>query len=470
MKILDLKARELVAAIKSRKIKAEEVAQTYLQRIARVNLHINALVQSQTEMILNQAREIDKNLEKLSSKKLLGVPVTIKNTCAVLGYSPDKGCMGLVGKEQSKYDATVVSRLRKEGALILGLTNTPELSIGFETDNLVYGQTKNPYDLNRTPGGSSGGEAAILAAQGSLLGIGSDASGSLRVPAHNTGITTLKLTQGRIPFTGNFPLDSMGLFSQFISFGPMARFVDDITLVSPLLIGPDNFDPHVMPITWRHPHKVDIKKLKIAYYADDGIATPSADIVSSIHAVASVLKMAVKSVQEDRPAVLSEMEALLTNSIFLGGDEGEWLIDIFKKLNLESLSPLLLEFLELAKKSKLSITELRWSWIKFDQCRRAMLQFMNSYDVIICPVAATVAKEHGKSYKEIRDFSYSICYSLVNWPIVVVRVGESKEGLPIGVQIIAKPWREDVALAVAEFLETSLGGWQPSKLLESLSL
>lgn len=455
MDILNSSAAQIVAAVKSKRIKATQVLDTYYAQIDRVNPVINAIVQSNREMAYREAAGIDSDIGRFQHKKLLGVPFTVKNTCAVLGYKPDKGCGGLAG-QASTSDATVVARLRNEGALVLGLSNTPELSIGYETDNLLYGQTKNPFDLGRSPGGSSGGESAIIAARGSLMGIGSDASGSLRVPAHNTGIATLKLTQGRVPLTGHIPLDCMGLFSQFISFGPMARSVDDLSLMAPIMAGPDNLDAHAVPVPWRAMEEVQPDRLRVAFYTDDGIAPVSADIDAAVRNAVQSLRPDVASVTERRPDVLPEMDALLSNSILLGGDEGEWLRDIFTKLKMERPSPLLLEFYEMARKCKLSITELRWSWVRFDQYRRAMLQFMADYDVILCPVAATVAKPHGRSYQEVKDFSYSMCYSLVNWPVAVVNIGHSAEGLPIGIQVIAPPWREDIALAVARRLEQTL--------------
>lgn len=467
MEILSCNAATLSAAVKRGTIKASEVLDAYYRQIDRVNPLINALVQSNREMAYDQAAWIDQNRSRLQDKRLLGVPLSVKNTCHALGYKPDKGCAGLVG-QASECDATVVARLRNEGALLLGLTNTPELSIGYETDNLLYGQTRNPYDLLRTPGGSSGGEAALIAAQGSLLGIGSDASGSLRVPAHNTGIATLRLTQGRVPLTGHFPLDCMGLFSQFIAFGPMARCVDDLMLAAPLMAGPDGRDPHVPPVPWQTAPPQSLKTLRVAWYGDDGIATPSDDIRQCLERTARSLQGEVACLDERRPEVLGQIETLLANSILLGGDEGKWLTDLMQKLELKQPSPLLLEYHALARQCRLTVTELRASWMQFDRCRQAMLQFMDDYDVILCPVAATVAKPHGHSFREVRDFSYSACYSLVNWPVAVVPVGRSAEGLPIGIQVIAKPWREDVALQVARHLE-QLGGWQAPALLQGIS-
>lgn len=467
MDILDCGVSEIAQAVQSRALRSVDVLDAFYNRIDAVNPALNALVQSNRELAYREAAQIDANIGRLQDRALLGVPFTVKNTCDVRGYRPDKGCPGLLNRP-SEVDASVVARLRAQGAIVLGLTNTPELSIGYETDNVLYGRTCNPFDLSRSPGGSSGGESAIIAAGGSPLGIGSDASGSLRVPAHNTGIATLKMTQGRVPLTGHVPIDTMGLFSEFISFGPMARYVADLIAVAPLLAGPDGLDPHVPPVPWRDPAEVDLRAIRAAYYTDDGISAASGDVVAAVEDAALALRAEVSAVTERRPDVLPEMDELLSNSILLGGDEGEWLADLIRKLDLKTPSPLLLEFYELAKGCRMSVTELRWSWVRFDQCRKAMLRFMDEYDVVLCPVAATVAKPHGRSYPEIRDFSYSMCYSLVNWPSVVVRVGQSADGLPIGIQVVAKPWREDVALAVAARIERVLGGYREPCLADAL--
>ncbi|WP_449432245.1 amidase [Pseudomonas putida] len=462
MDILACDASTLSDAVKRSTVRPAQVLDAYFRQIDKVNPQINALVQSNRELAYEQASWIERNLPRLQHKRLLGVPFSVKNTCHALGYSPDKGCAGLVG-QASEADATVVARLRGEGALLLGLTNTPELSIGYETDNLLYGQTRNPYDLTRSPGGSSGGEAALIAACGSLLGIGSDASGSLRVPAHNSGICTLRLTQGRVPLTGHFPLDCMGLFSQFISFGPMARSIADLRLAAPLLAGPDGRDPHVPPVPWQTAAEQPMSALRVAWYADDGISTPEDDIRLALGCAADALRGEVACLDERRPEVLEQIEALLADSILLGGDEGQWLSDLIQQLGLRDISPLLREYHALARQSRLSVTQLRGVWMQFDRCRQAMLSFMADYDVILCPVAATVAKAHGRSFAEVRDFSHCICYSLVNWPVAVVPIGQSSAGLPIGVQVIARPWREDVALQVAGHLER-LAGWQIPQL------
>ncbi len=451
-----LTASQLVKGIQDKLFTVTEVIEAHLQQIESVNRTINAVVQINAEDALQKSKAASEAIAtKQPTSPLHGLPFTVKNACHVQGFSPDKGCSGLVGR-RSESDATVVRRLKEAGAIVLGLTNTPELTLGYETDNLVYGRTLNPHDLTRTPGGSSGGEAAIIAAFGSPLGIASDGGGSIRLPAHYTGIVGMRATQGLIPFTGNIPIDGAGLFSQFVSFGPMARTVEDIKLVLPIIAGPDGRDPHAVPVPLGNPDSVDISSLKVLFYTNDGISKPTASIREAIENLAYQLSPFVKEVREERPVALESIYDLLTESIFLGGDEGFWLTDILDYLAVKQPSPLLLEFLALAKQCRFSVTELRKRWVAFDHYRMDMLAFMAKADVLLCPVAATPAKLHGSSYNEIKDVSYVMAHTLTGWPALVVPIGTSEEGLPIGVQILANPWRDDVVLAVGEFIEKML--------------
>ena len=166
-------------------------------------------------------------------------------------------------------DAPLVSRLRQAGAIILGVTNSPELLMAWETDNVLYGRTNSPWDLEHTPGGSSGGEAAAIAAGMSAGGVGSDGGGSIRVPAHFSGICGLKPTPGRIPATGHFPV-SAGPFALIGVVGPMARTVSDLKVLFEVMQGPDDGDPSAAPVPVRWPREDDLKRIRIGYFEDDG--------------------------------------------------------------------------------------------------------------------------------------------------------------------------------------------------------
>lgn len=454
-----LSARKLATLIKEKKISCVELIQTYLDRIQQVNPKLNALVQlAEPEIVLEKARIAD---EKLAKNQILGplhgLPITIKDCCKVSDFIISKGSNGY--NFLPKEDATAVARLKAAGGIILGISNVPEFNIAYETDNDRYGKTLNPYDLNRTSGGSSGGEAAIIAAGGSVLGLGSDGAGSIRQPAHNTGIVGLKPTRGLIPNSGNVPSDGRGLLRPLTTYGPMARFVDDIVLSLPLLTGPDNADPDVVPISIRTPF-INCKNLRIVFYSDNGIASPDKATLQTINQVVHVLQDEVRQIEYQCPPHLKELYTLITETFILGGDKGLGFKNLLSHLGINKPSYLVKEFLAIARQCEFSITELHQRLRRIDQLRISLEKFFFPYDVIICPVAATPAKLHGHSFIEGHDFSYLNIYNLTGWPVLTVRCGFSAEGLPIGIQIVAKPWHDDITLMIGQKLETLLGGWQ----------
>ncbi|MGB9629489.1 MAG: amidase, partial [Thermodesulfobacteriota bacterium] len=259
-KLIYASAKTLANAIRHREVSSEEVVKTYLERIEEVNPTLNAVVQITADMALAQARAADKRLHRGEIfGPLHGVPMTIKDsieTAGVICTGGTKGRENFIPKQ----DAPVVARLRSAGAILLGKTNLPELSLAYETDNLIYGRTNNPYDLSRTPGGSSGGEAAIIAVGGSPFGLGADMAGSIRIPAHFCGIAGIKPTTNLVPRTGHFP-PLGGILSSLWQIGPMARFVEDLILVLPIIAGVDWCDPGIVPMPWSDPQMVNLKNL-----------------------------------------------------------------------------------------------------------------------------------------------------------------------------------------------------------------
>src|ERR1044071_6850805 len=240
-------ATALARAIREKEVSSSEVVAAHYERIAEVNPKVNAVVLLTEESARARAREADEALARGEVwGPLHGVPVTIKDAFEMAGVVSAGGTKGRAMHVPSE-DAAGVERYRRAGAVILGKTNTPEISLAFESDNLVYGQTKNPYDATRTPGGSSGGEAAAIAAGMSPLGLGSDAGGSIRVPAHFCGIAGIKPTSGRTPRTRHFhPM--VGLLDSIWQIGPLARRVEDLQLALPLLCGGDWRDPTIAPV------------------------------------------------------------------------------------------------------------------------------------------------------------------------------------------------------------------------------
>jgi amidase len=358
-------------------------------------------------------------------------------------------------------DATAVARLKAAGAIVLGLTNVPELGRGGETNNNLYGRTNNPYDLSRTPGGSSGGSAALVAAGGAALSVGTDEGGSIRQPCHNTGIAGLKPSHGRIPRTGNVFGDAPGIFGPFCNYGPLARSVRDLYLGLRIMGGPDLRDPYAVPAPLGDPHDVDLRALRVATYLDDGISPPTDEVARVVEAAADAMADVAAVVRPAPPACLGRTMELLWTSVFLGGDRGQGFEADLRAVGATDPSEELAEFLTQAREVEFSLTEARNRLVELDRYRIEMLSYMVDYDVIVCPAMPTPAKPHHHGLVEISDFSHLMAHNLTGFPAAVVRCGTSGDGLPIGVQVVARPWQDATALAVAGHLEKVFGGWRP---------
>lgn len=452
--IIEQPAHHIVNLIKTKAVTSEEVTQAFLERIREVNPSLNAVIQMDEEESLRTAKKADQALMRGETLgPLHGLPITVKDAINIFGYHNSCGSH-LYNNYKPQQEGTCITRLRAAGAVILGLTNSPELLSAYETDNLIYGRTNNPYDPDRTPGGSSGGEAAIIAANGSPLGLGSDGGGSIRVPAHFCGIAGIKPTQGLIPLTGiTLPGAGAGHLQAFGSYGPMARFVDDLTLALSVLSGPDTFDPNVPPVMIGNPDDIDIGKLKIAYFTDNGIVTPSQDIMDATLQAVQVLADAGAIIEEARPCNIERTLELHWEPFFTLCDGGEGVRGFLASLPYSHISPLRQQFHNEAKKYNLATKDLNRRFVEIAEFKWNTYRFLNTYDVLICPPCATTAKLHGQSFNEIRDFTYTMSFNNSGSPAIVVPFSTSATGLPIGVQIVANLWKDHVALAVAKILE-----------------
>ena len=452
---------QIAKGIREKKISSEEFVKACIARIEAVNPRLNAVVQLPAERALAAAREADEALARGEVRgPLHGVPFTLKDAIETEGVICTGGTEGRRDYVPNA-DATVVKRLREAGAILLGKTNCPELGWAWESDNLIYGRTNNPYDLALSPGGSSGGESAIVAAGGSPFGLGSDAGGSVRFPAHCTGIASIKPTSGRVPRTGHFPGPG-GTLDALWQIGPLARYVEDLVLVLPVLSGVDWRDPAIVPMRLDDPHTVDLKALSVAFHTDNGIAAPTAEAVETVEKAAAALAEAGVAVEELRPPGIEQ-----TYEIFLklfSADGGAGIEALLKVAGTERVHPLMQRVLEIQRANALSTAEFGALVARLDAFRSALLAFMESYDAILCPVCAFPGMVHGSTYDRLEAFSYTMTYNLTGWPGAVVRAGALPSGLPIGVQIVARPWREDVALALAQSIENALGGYQPPVL------
>jgi amidase len=453
-------ASELADAIRSKKLSSRAVVEAHLEQIAKVNPKLNAIVQLTAETARKEADEADAALGRGEIKgPLHGVPMTIKDTLETAGVICTGGTKGRANFVP-KADATAVARLRAAGAIFLGKTNVPELAGALESDNLVYGRTNNPYDLTRTPGGSSGGEAAIVAACGSPLGLGTDAGGSIRVPAHFCGLAAIKPTSGRVPRTGQFP-QPMGARAPVFHVSLISRRVEDLALALPIISGPDFRDNSIVGMPLLDPKAVTLSGLKLAFFDDDGASSPTKEIIAAVRDSAKAFMDAGVKVEEKRTPDAEKAATVYYD--MSRGDGGAGTRAFLKNIGSDPISPLFEKALTYSVAPAMATTtEALAAFVRWDLFRNSMLRFMENYDAVLSAVAPYPALLHGTSFEEAnrKGFGYAQMYNLTGWPTATVRVGTSPEGLPLGVQVAARPWREDVALALVAHLEKTFGGWK----------
>lgn len=458
--IITSSASELADAIRSRKLTSKAVVEAHLEQIAKVNPKLNAIVQLTADTARKEADEADAALARGEIKgPLHGVPMTIKDTLETAGVICTGGTKGRANFVP-KADATAVARLRAAGAIFLGKTNVPELAGALESDNLVYGRTNNPYDLARTPGGSSGGETAIIAACGSPLGLGTDAGGSIRVPAHFCGLAAIKPTSGRVPRTGQFP-QPMGARAPVFHVSLVSRRVEDLALALPIISGPDFRDNSIVGMPLLDPKSVTLSGLKLAFFDDDGAASPTKEIAAAVRDSAKAFLDAGVKVEEKRTPDAEKAATVYYD--MSRGDGGAGTRAFLKSIGSDPISPLFEKALTYSVAPAMaSTTEALAAFVRWDLFRNSMLRFMENYDAVLSPVALYPALLHGTSFDEAnrKGFGYAQMYNLTGRPTATVRIGTSPEGLPLGVQVAARPWREDVALALVAHLEKTFGGWK----------
>ena len=457
-----LPAVAMAANIRQKKISPVELVDAHLTRIAALNPRLNAFVHVDEDAARRQARAAEAavmNGDPLGP--LHGVALSIKSSMDVAGLRSESGTRLRAGYIAAK-DAPLVARLKAAGAIILGVTNSPELLMAWETDNALYGRTNNPWDLTRTPGGSSGGEAAAIASGCSAGGMGSDGGGSIRVPAHFSGICGLKPTPGRIPATGHFPA-SVGPFALIGVVGPMARTVADLKVLFEAMQGEDDQDTSSAPVPVRWPSETDLKKVRIGYFEDDGRTPVTAETRAAIHTAARLLKNAGFDVAPFCPQGLERARQLWWKFF---GVAGGMLLGPMAKGREEDLSGILKEFNSwVGEEPPHTGDSLLEAWIGRDEVRAQVFAQMREFPVLLCPVAAIPAFHHGErswsvegqTVKYLDAWSYTEWFNLLGTPAVAVPVSQTSDGLPIGVQISARPWQEELALRVAEELEKARG-------------
>lgn len=457
--LCSLSTVEIARAIADRKVSSLDAVKACLARIDAVNPALNAVVATCRERALVEAAAVDAAIASgRRGGALQGVPFTIKDSFDTAGVVSTGGTLGRKGYVPGK-DATVVARARAAGGILIGKTNTPEFTLGGGgrgTVNLVYGLTSNPYDTAYQPSGSSGGAGAIVAAGGAYFDIGSDYGGSIRGPAYANGIAGIKPTYGRVPRTGHI-VGYGGPFDSFQETGPLARRVEDIALLLPLLQGPDSWDAAMAPVPLGDASKVDLPKLRVAFYTTNGIMDPTAEVQALVRQCVGYFQKLGCKVKDDRPPKMAELAEIRQK--FNGADGREHIRRMLKLYGTTQASPGLNVGGDVVPSAK--FTELSE---QMDAIRSEQLQWLESYDLIVCPANQRAPIRHDfEQAPEVRGkSSYTSQYNTTGWPAGVVRAGTSKDeaGLPLGIQLVGQPWRDDVVIAAMAHVEKLTGGWQ----------
>ena len=459
MSVTLLSAVEQLALLKEGKISSIELAEEHIRRIERLNPQLNAIIDFDPERVRAQARQV-------AGGALAGLPMTVKSSIATMGHKCEIGSVlhhGFIPVE----DAEAVARLRHAGVTLLGTTNCPEFLMAYETDNLLYGKTRNPWSLEHSAGGSSGGEAAAIAAGLSAGGLGSDSGGSVREPAHFCGICALKPTPGRVPARGHLP-PCVGPFSILGAIGPMGRTVADIVLFFQVLCAQDPLDPVSPPVSLRDIAIDDAKQIPIGWFEDDGLTPVTPETGQAVRDAALVLERQGFKVERFRPKTLEAARKLWWKFFMQCG--AMFYAPTIKGRE-DQLSPGFRNYLEMVcEEAPLTVESLLFAWAECDLVRHKLLAEMQAFPILLSPVCAIPAFRHGErewsvegqTVRYLDAMRYTQWFNLLAWPAAVVPVGRSTEGLPIGIQLAGRPFEDEAVLAIAACVEREFGYQAPT--------
>ncbi len=458
-------ATELAQRIRTKSLSPVEVVRAHQDRIEAVNPTINAVV-TLNERAMERAREAESAIMRGTSwGPLHGVPFTAKEVFDTEGVRSTRGST-VFADHVPNADATAVKRLKEAGGILIGKTNCPEFALWSETSNRLFGQTKNPWDVDRTPGGSSGGEAAAISAGLSPLGIGTDLGGSNRLPSHYCGIVGFKPTHGRIPLTGAWP----ELMSRHMHVGPIARTVRDVALALSVLSGHDGVDPYSLAVSPPDvPNFGDpIPPLRVGWFAEGPFAPVAREVQEVVRNAVDALEALgctsepVSFDWEDRMPIRVALDLLVVEARhyfppFVAGREDELTRSV--KGLLESPMPTLSEYVEALDKR--------------ESIARDVTRFFADYDLLVCPTAPVAAHEHdqdkltieGQEVGSAHVASITATFGLTGSPAISIPFGRSpstrsaradSKALPIGVQLAAGHLKDETLLRAAYALEATV--------------
>jgi len=467
--LIGLGAAEIVQLIRSRQLDPVEVVDAHIRHIEKVNSAINALVTPRFDEAREEARRLKEQWTSAASgsSPLLGVPVTVKDALPVEGLRFTAGSAFYSDRQATK-DAEAVRRLRAAGAIVLGKTNCSEMSGSAETTNLVFGLTRNPWNLSHSAGGSSGGEAALIASGASTLGLGTDFGGSVRIPCAFCGVVGLKPTGGRIPTDGHFP-QTPPLLREWNTVGPIARRVEDVALALSVLSDAPGPDYRRMDLRGR---RVLIPQYPRSMPVSREVATTITEATRAL----SDIGMVSENVSIPLMKAGLEYGAILFR---------EWLphfrVAVTAGHRIGIIEELLAHYHRKPRVSRACLTALGifslfgpmprvlgyGHFEELQRLRASILESMGTDSVLLWPVFPSVAPRHGFAWNPFKSPNYTAVFNGLGFPAVAIPVGISKNGLPLSVQVIGRPNEDEIVLAVAAALEKSFGGWKRPPVISS---
>jgi amidase len=475
-------AKKLTQVIRDRKITIKDTVQTCFDQIHLHNPAINAIVTLDKENAINTATKMDfriANQEK-DLPLLFGVPISIKDAFETRGIKTTCSHPPLKDHVPTN-DATVVKRLKGAGAIVLGKTNLPQLASDIQCWSPLFGRTNNPWNLELTSGGSSGGSAAAVAMGFSFLDIGSDLAGSIRIPAAYCGAAGLKATENRIPRTGHIPHlpDVERSVRHMLSFGVLARCVDDLRLGLDVIAGPDGIDCEVPPVSTKVANRKETRSLRVAWWDDFGGVPICSRTKAGLNSTVQQLTDTGMEVQRCFPDGFDFEAAWYAYGIIMGAEVGLGMSTI-ERLPLSLIRGLLPKSQPLLRSFAIGLS---FDWKRYNEALNIrerlifqMEQFLEKWDVWICPVTPSVATPHKKPGKfrkppkiMVDDYpmsylegtvSMAVPFSLTGSPVVSLPVG-AVDGLPVGIQVVGKRWYDEELLDDCKIIESVIGGFQP---------